>query len=143
MNNLGTNVGKSAATPQKCVYILAAVTAEVASGLREALGQSAGQLLCVADNAAAVNNALDTLQSAHPEQGQVHLTPREVDVMCLVAKGLRTSEIAECLGMSAHTVNTHLKHAFRKLNVANRSEAVFEATRLGLIHPHRQTAAIA
>ena len=140
MNNLGMKGWEVTGEAQDCLYILAAVPADAASRLREVLGQGSAQWLCIADNAAAVNNALDTLQQAGSDASETHLTPRETDVMSLVAKGLRTSEIADCLSMSSHTVNTHLKHAFRKLNVANRSEAVFEATRLGLIHPHRQAA---
>ena len=101
---------------------------------QEALGH--GQVLCVADDAAQLNSALESIRAEDQSADTPQLTPRENDVMSLVAKGLRTCEIAEVLEMSAHTVNTHLKHTFKKLAVRSRSEAVFEAARLGLIRPY-------
>lgn len=62
------------------------------------------------------------------------LSQRESQVLALCAKGLRYNEIAEVLGVSAHTVNTHLKSVYRKLAVNSRAEAVFEARRSGLLH---------
>lgn len=62
------------------------------------------------------------------------LSQRESEVLMLCAKGLRYSEIAEVLGVSSHTVNTHLKSVYRKLMVHSRAEAVFEARRHGLLN---------
>lgn len=62
------------------------------------------------------------------------LSQRESQVLALCAKGLRYNEIAEVLGVSAHTVNTHLKSVYRKLAVHSRAEAVFEARRTGLLN---------
>ena len=42
-------------------------------------------------------------------------------------------EIANMLHLSAHTVATHVKHIYRKLAVHSRTEAVFEAGRMGLL----------
>lgn len=61
------------------------------------------------------------------------LSEREAEVLELCAKGLRYSEIADVLGVSAHTINAHLRNVYRKLMVTSRSEAVFEARRSGLI----------
>lgn len=61
------------------------------------------------------------------------LSQRESEVLNLCAKGLRYTEIGEVLGVSTHTVNTHLKSVYRKLMVHSRGEAVFEARRYGLI----------
>ena len=61
------------------------------------------------------------------------LTPREVEVLTLAAKGLRVKEIAEQIGTSAHTAATHLKSIYRKLNVSSRAEAALEASRRGLV----------
>jgi DNA-binding NarL/FixJ family response regulator len=61
------------------------------------------------------------------------LTKRETDVLKAVAKGFTYTEIADVLSMSPHTVTSHIKNIYRKLEVCSRSEAVFEAVQLGLI----------
>lgn len=61
------------------------------------------------------------------------LTPRENDILWGIAKGLTYAELAQQLGISRQTVPVHIKAIYRKLEVNNRSEAVFEASRLGLI----------
>lgn len=64
------------------------------------------------------------------------LTEREQNVLTLIAKGYSRVEAAETLGMSQHTVNTHIKHIYRKLSVHSQTEAVFEAYQMGLIKPY-------
>ncbi len=61
------------------------------------------------------------------------LTPREGEVLQLIAKGLSYQRIADTLAMSPHTVTTHIKQIYRKLAVNSRGEAVFEAMQLGLL----------
>lgn len=61
------------------------------------------------------------------------LTPRETMVLQQIAKGYSYEEISTALGISVHTVTTHIKHIYRKLAVRSRGEAVFEAMQLGLI----------
>jgi DNA-binding NarL/FixJ family response regulator len=61
------------------------------------------------------------------------LTPREMDVLWGIAKGFTYSELADRLGISRQTVPVHIRNIYRKLQASNRSEAVYEATRLGLI----------
>jgi DNA-binding NarL/FixJ family response regulator len=63
------------------------------------------------------------------------LTHREGEVLQLIAKGLSYQRIADALGMSPHTVTTHIKQIYRKLAVNSRGEAVFEAMQLGLLPP--------
>lgn len=65
--------------------------------------------------------------------GDSPLTPREGEVLALIAKGLSYQRIAEALGMSPHTVTSHIKQIYRKLAVNSRGEAVFEALQLGLL----------
>jgi DNA-binding CsgD family transcriptional regulator len=62
------------------------------------------------------------------------LTPREHDVLALVADGLPNREIARQLGISEHTVKFHLASVFGKLGASSRTEAVQRALRMGLIH---------
>ena len=62
-----------------------------------------------------------------------NLTTREVEVLRLVAQGLKNSEIAARLVISPHTVNTHLTTVYRKLEVSSRSAATRFAVERGLI----------
>lgn len=61
------------------------------------------------------------------------LTPRELDVLRLLAEGLPNKTIAQRLDISEHTVKFHVNALLGKLGVASRTEAVVRATRLGLI----------
>jgi len=61
------------------------------------------------------------------------LTAREMDILWGIAKGFTNAEIAERLDISRQTVPVHVRNIYRKLEASNRSEAVFEATRRGLI----------
>lgn len=63
------------------------------------------------------------------------LTERELEILRLVAKGFKFGEIATTLGISRHTVKTHVRHIYRKLEVDSRSTAVYEAMHLGLVNP--------
>ena len=65
---------------------------------------------------------------------QPTLTPREVQVMELVALGKRNKEIAAVLGISEETVQVHLKNIFVKLKVSERTAAVNVALRRGIVH---------
>lgn len=61
------------------------------------------------------------------------LTPRERQVLGMVAEGLPNKIIAARLGISEHTVKTHLAALFEKLGVGTRAEAVARGARLGLL----------
>jgi DNA-binding CsgD family transcriptional regulator len=63
----------------------------------------------------------------------VRLTAREADVLRMLARGRTYSQAAAELGMSAHTVASHVKNAYRKLDVHSAAAAVLQAVRLGLI----------
>jgi two-component system NarL family response regulator len=65
---------------------------------------------------------------------QPTLTPREVQVLKLVAVGHRNKEIASLLGLSEETVPVHLKNIFSKLGVNERTAAVNVALRRGIVH---------
>jgi DNA-binding NarL/FixJ family response regulator len=74
--------------------------------------------------------ALVDSQSASEDPG---LSRQELKVLRLVAEGLTNPEIGKRLYLSRHTVKEYLSHAMRKLEVANRIEAVRRATELGLL----------
>lgn len=61
------------------------------------------------------------------------LTPREREVLGLLADGVGNREIAHSLGISEHTVKFHLGAIFGKLGASTRTEAVRRGVRLGLI----------
>jgi DNA-binding CsgD family transcriptional regulator len=63
----------------------------------------------------------------------IRLTPREADVVRLIAHGCTYSQVADRLGVSAHTVATHIKNAYRKLDVHTAGAAVMRALQLQLI----------
>ena len=70
--------------------------------------------------------------AAVPREGAA-LTPRELDVLRLVAQGLGNKEIAAELDLSAHTVKYHLASVLAKLGVRSRTEAVSRGIRTGLL----------
>ena len=72
-------------------------------------------------------------QDERPNNATTNLTARETDVLSCIAKGYTYGEVATMLGMSTHTVTSHIKKIYRKLEVHSRSEAVFEAVQLGLV----------
>jgi two-component system NarL family response regulator len=61
------------------------------------------------------------------------LTPREIAVLELVAKGLSNAEIGAALSVSAGTIKTHLKRIYPKLGVADRTAAALAAVQRGLV----------
>jgi DNA-binding NarL/FixJ family response regulator len=61
------------------------------------------------------------------------LTPREHEVLALIARGYSYAEIARLQNVTVHTVQSHIKRLYHKLAVSSKTEAVFEATRLGLL----------
>lgn len=64
--------------------------------------------------------------------GETGLTARELEVLEMVARGLPNRTVAEQLFLSDQTVKRHLRKVYRKLGVANRTEAALTAYRLGL-----------
>ena len=61
------------------------------------------------------------------------LTPRESDVIRLIARGRTYSQVSDDLGVSLHTVCSHVKNAYRKLGVRSGAAAVMRAVQLRLL----------
>jgi DNA-binding NarL/FixJ family response regulator len=61
------------------------------------------------------------------------LTRREAEVLSLVGRGLRVSDVAGALELAPSTVSSHVKAIYRKLNISSRAEAAYQAARLGLL----------
>jgi PAS domain S-box-containing protein len=67
------------------------------------------------------------------EQGASPLSPREIEVLRVLAQGLPTQEIADNLGISRVTTRNHIAHILTKLGVQSRLQAILRATELKLI----------
>jgi two-component system response regulator DesR len=74
-----------------------------------------------------------TMTTRGPGGRDAGLTPREEDVLVVMAQGATNAEIARELYLSVYTVKQHAHAAYRKLHARNRTEAVQRAQRLGLL----------
>jgi DNA-binding CsgD family transcriptional regulator len=70
--------------------------------------------------------------SSDPRTGSL-LSPRETEILSLVAEELTDAEVAEELYLSTRTVNAHLRSVYRKLGAGSRAAAVKRGSELGLI----------
>jgi DNA-binding NarL/FixJ family response regulator len=77
----------------------------------------------------ATSRALDTLlrREAGEREAATMLTPREIEMVGMVARGLRNKEMSERLAISEGTVKIHLHHIYRKLQVENRVDLILYA----------------
>lgn len=76
---------------------------------------------------------LDLNENRYAIEDPKHLTSSEIEIVKLIADGLTTKEIAAKRNISYHTVNTHRKNIFRKLEVSNASELTMHAIKSGWI----------
>jgi len=82
-------------------------------------------------------DAADAAEAAEAESAVV-LSRREQEVLEYIARGFSYAEIAREQGITVHTVQTYIKKLYGKLAVHSRSEAVFQANRLGLLNTFGQ-----
>jgi DNA-binding NarL/FixJ family response regulator len=79
-------------------------------------------------------NELSLNTNVHePTEDQKILSNREHEILILVSKGFTSKEIGIMLELSFHTVNAHVKNIYKKLSVNNKTEAIYEATRKGIL----------
>ena len=77
--------------------------------------------------------APDDASARKTDEDETTLTAREGEILNAISRGFSYAETAQMLGISVGTVHTFLKRIYRKLAVHSKTEAVFEASRLGLI----------
>lgn len=70
--------------------------------------------------------------TAYVADADADLTPRETEVLSLIARGLRNAEVAAALGLTLHTVAGYVKSVYAKLGISSRAEAAQRAIRMGL-----------
>ncbi len=81
-----------------------------------------------------VQRAVGQTSPSSPAKAPPHpLTPREMEVLCLLAQGLDNAAIAQKLVVTKRTVQNHVSNIYGKLNVTSRTEAVLYAIRHGLV----------
>ncbi len=105
----------------------------LADRLASLLGAVAG-LALVAPGAAADLAIVLRERPGNGEAGDVELTPRELDVLALMAEGASNKAIARQLGISVHTAKFHVGSILDKLDATGRTDAVAHAARRGVIH---------
>ena len=101
-----------------------------AAELRKAIkAAAAGQVQLSPQASAHLLGAIRTPELPEP------LTPREMDVLRLLAQGQSNKEIARALHLVEETVKSHVRHILAKLGVQSRTQAVLAAIRLGIVSP--------
>ena len=104
----------------------------LADRLASLLGGIAGLALAAPGRTADV--AIVARQADEGEQRAFDLTPRERDVLALMAEGASNKAIAKRLGISVHTAKFHVGSILDKLDATGRTDAVAHAARRGVIH---------
>ncbi|QWF77083.1 HTH-type transcriptional regulator MalT [Amycolatopsis sp. CA-230715] len=122
---------------------MGAAEATIAAGDRASASAHLGRVIDLASSLGATplrERAADLARRARitpgeraPRAGRHGLTPRELEILHLVADGLGNADIGERLFISAKTASVHVSNILGKLAVANRVEAAAQARRLGLL----------
>ncbi|HSH14565.1 MAG TPA: response regulator transcription factor [Verrucomicrobiae bacterium] len=109
-------------------YLLKTATEErIGEALREVLNGGAPMTASIAQK------VLERFSQLAVPRGEYGLTSREREILELMVEGLIKKEIADRISLSYHTVDTHLRNIYSKLQVHNRSEAVGKAVKERLV----------
>ena len=106
----------------------------LADRLAALLANVPGLRLVRGNESADVALVLPTITGSVSADGDVPLTPRELEVLTLLAEGLSNKAIARRLGISVHTAKFHVGALIEKLDAVGRTDAVTQAARRGVIH---------
>jgi LuxR family maltose regulon positive regulatory protein len=128
----------SCSDPSQAVSILKeALELGLPRGFRQVFIEHGEWLLPTLENCQGISGVSDLLSVIYQRQAQTHgdmlLTKRELDILYWMAAGLSNAEIGNKLFISAGTVKAHSAAIYRKMDVANRAEAISKAKDLGLI----------
>jgi DNA-binding NarL/FixJ family response regulator len=105
-------------------------TEEIASAVRMAVS---GETVLSPQLAASMLNEVRKLDEKADDESRV-ITRREEEVLQLIADGCSTPEVAEQLFISQKTVKNHLASIYQKLDARDRTQAVLQAVRMGIVH---------
>ena len=105
-------------------------TEEIASAVRMA---ASGETALSPQLAASMLDEVRKLEQPPNEEDRV-ITKREEEVLQLIADGCSTPEVAERLFISQKTVKNHLASIYQKLDARDRTQAVLQAVRMGIVH---------
>src|SRR5262245_39876075 len=105
-------------------------TEEIASAVRMAVS---GETVLSPQLAASMLNEVRKLDEPADEDSRI-ITRREEEVLQLIADGCSTPEVAERLFISQKTVKNHLASIYQKLDARDRTQAVLQAVRMGIVH---------
>jgi DNA-binding NarL/FixJ family response regulator len=110
--------------------------------IRQAIEQVIGNQAVI--DSAVQHHLVDAIAAASEAGGQespalpAHLTPREAEVLLLIAAGMSNCEIAEHLVVTEGTVKSHISHLFAKIGARDRAQAVVFAYQCGLVSSREQ-----
>jgi two-component system, NarL family, response regulator DegU len=106
-------------------------TDEIASAVRMAVS---GETVLSPQLAASMLDEVRRLDQNPPSEEERVVTKREEEVLQLIADGCSTPEVAERLFISQKTVKNHLASIYQKLDARDRTQAVLQAVRMGIVH---------
>lgn len=86
-------------------------------------------------SASIARRVLRSFRTPPPPAEEPPLTPRELDVLALLARGSTYDEVARMLSISTNTVRSYIRTIYEKLHVSSKTEAAMEAMRRGLLPP--------